>query len=69
MATADVLAPDAPPVHRPAAGRLSWLRRSALAWFAMAAVGQLAFVYFIVAYYGTRTAAGNYAGWDDKPLI
>jgi uncharacterized membrane protein YozB (DUF420 family) len=35
----------------------------------MAAVGQLAFVYFIVAYYGTRTAAGNYAGWDDKPLI
>lgn len=52
---------------RPAVPRL--LAASGILWYLTAAVGQLAFVYFIVAFYGRRTLAGNYAGWDDKPLI
>lgn len=38
-------------------------------WFAVAAVGQTAFIAFILAFYGVRTATGNFAGWNDKPLI
>lgn len=38
-------------------------------WFAVTAFGQGAFLYFIVAFYGARTAAGRYAAWNDKPLI
>ncbi|MEO1658331.1 MAG: DUF2306 domain-containing protein [Pseudomonadota bacterium] len=38
-------------------------------WFLVAVVGQFAFVVFILAYYGTRTAAGDYPGWNDKNLI
>lgn len=45
---------------------LQWAGR---AWFTVAAVGQLAFIYFILAFYGSRTLAGNYAAWNDKPLI
>ena len=45
------------------------LRRAGVIWFLAAAAGQLAFIYFIVVYYGGRTLAGNYAGWNDKPLI
>ncbi|MEM1144693.1 MAG: DUF2306 domain-containing protein [Pseudomonadota bacterium] len=46
-----------------------WVRRSARSWLAVAALGQLAFVLFILAFYGVRTAVGDYAGWDDKPHI
>jgi hypothetical protein len=46
-----------------------WLKRSAVTWYLVAAAGQLAFVYFIAAYYGVRTAKGDFAAWDDKPLI
>lgn len=55
----------------PAAARTtqSALRGAGVVWFAVAAVGQAAFIYFILAFYGTRTAAGNYAAWNDKPLI
>jgi len=49
-----------------AAGALRW---AGIIWFIVAAFGQAAFVGFILAFYGTRTAAGNYAGWNDKPLI
>ena len=45
------------------------LKRSGLLWFAVAAVGQAAFIGFILAYYGVRTATGNFAGWNDKALI
>lgn len=47
----------------------SALTLSVKSWFAIAAAGQLAFIYFILRYYGTRTAAGDYAAWDEKPLI
>jgi hypothetical protein len=45
------------------------LRWSSRLWFAVAAFGQLAFIGFILAFYGVRTATGNFAGWNDKPLI
>lgn len=45
------------------------LRWSGRIWFLVAAVGQAAFVGFILAFYGVRTASGNFAGWNDKPLI
>lgn len=47
----------------------SALKGAGVIWFITAAIGQLAFVYFIVAYYGGRTLAGDYAAWNDKPLI
>lgn len=45
------------------------LRRSGLAWFLVAAAGQGAFIWMILAHYGRRTLAGDPAGWNDKPLI
>lgn len=47
----------------------SFLRWATRAWFVVAAIGQAAFIGFILAYYGVRTASGNFAGWNDKPLI
>lgn len=47
----------------------SALRWAGRLWFAVAAVGQAAFIAFILAFYGVRTATGNFAGWNDKPLI
>lgn len=49
--------------------RQTLLRRTAQAWFGVAAVGQLAFVGFILLYFATRSLTGNWATWDDKPLI
>ncbi len=46
-----------------------FLSATGVIWFCVAAVGQLAFIYFILAFYGTRTATGNLEGWNDKPLI
>ncbi|WP_454717147.1 DUF2306 domain-containing protein [Caulobacter segnis] len=45
------------------------LRGASVLWFAVAAIGQMAFIGFILAFYGVRTASGNFAGWNDKPLI
>lgn len=45
------------------------LRRSAVTWFVVAALGQAAFVWMILAHYGGETLAGNFAGWNDKPII
>jgi len=53
---------------RVATGR-TWLRRSAVTWFVIAGFGQAAFVWMILAHYGAKTLAGNFAGWNDKPLI
>lgn len=46
-----------------------WLSRSARLWFLVAVVGQAAFVWMIAAYYGRRTVAGDFANWNDKPII
>lgn len=45
---------------------LGW---AATFWFAVAALGQMAFIGFILAFYGARTLAGEYSRWNDKPLI
>lgn len=46
-----------------------FLRRSAMAWYATAAAGQLAFIWMILAHYGRKTLAGDLTEWNDKPLI
>jgi Predicted membrane protein (DUF2306) len=45
------------------------LRRSAMAVYGAIAAGQLAFIIFLLGYYYPRTLTGNFAGWNDKPLI
>jgi hypothetical protein len=45
------------------------LHRAGVLWFVVTLVGQAAFIGFILAFYGVRTATGNFAGWNDKPLI
>lgn len=45
------------------------LRWSGIGWFSVVATGQLAFIVFILAFYGVRTAQLNFQGWNDKPLI
>ncbi|WP_374571285.1 DUF2306 domain-containing protein [Phenylobacterium sp.] len=52
--------------HGAAASALGWAGRL---WFAVAVFGQAAFIVFILAFYGVRTATGDFAGWNDKPLI
>lgn len=45
------------------------LQGTGVLWFLVAAIGQAAFIYFIVAFYATRTLRGDFAAWNDKPLI
>ncbi len=45
------------------------LHAAGVLWFVIAAIGQTAFIGFILAFYGVRTARGDFAGWNDKPLI
>ena len=47
----------------------AWLRRSGQFWYAVALVGQVAFVAFIVMFYVPRTVGGDFATWNDKELI
>lgn len=47
----------------------SALRLAALSWFTAATIGQLAFVWMILAHYGRTTLSGQMAHWNDKPLI
>lgn len=55
------------PTRRVRGDRL--LQWSGRAWFATAAVGQLAFIAFIVAFYWVSTLSGDFASWNEKPLI
>ena len=55
-----------PPARGLASKALRW---SGMLWFIIAAVGQTAFIGFIVAFYGARTVTGDFSGWNDKPLI
>jgi hypothetical protein len=45
------------------------LALAAKAWFAATALGQLAFAAFILLFYYPRAFSGNFAAWNDKPLI
>ncbi|MES2834414.1 MAG: DUF2306 domain-containing protein [Pseudomonadota bacterium] len=58
--------PSSPRHRGAAAGMLRW---AGVIWFIVAAVGQAAFIGFILAFYGVRTAQGNFPAWNDKPLI
>jgi len=49
--------------------RLSALQWAGALWLSVTALGQAAFVGFILVFYGVRTVSGNLAGWNDKPLI
>jgi hypothetical protein len=65
----DVTSPNlASPMAAPPPGE-TLLRRSGLAWFLVAAAGQGAFIWMIVAHYGVKTFGGDPAGWNDKPII
>jgi hypothetical protein len=57
---------SSPPTGGLSARLLQWVGGL---WFLVAAIGQLAFIGFILAFYGVRTATGDFAGWNDKPLI
>lgn len=52
-----------------AAKARAWLDRSVTVWFLATALGQLAFVLFIVLFYYPSTLGGNFAAWNSKPLI
>jgi len=45
------------------------LRRSGQAWFAVALVGQFAFVAFILGFFGPSTLSGDLQAWNDKDHI
>lgn len=44
------------------------LRAAALLWFAVAVIGQWAFVYYLAAFYGP-TLSGNFAAWDRNEML
>ncbi|MFZ9395667.1 MAG: DUF2306 domain-containing protein [Erythrobacter sp.] len=45
------------------------LVRAAQAWFAATALGQALFALFILLFYYPSTLTGDYAAWNEKPLI
>lgn len=61
--------PVAPPASSSSTLPDRLLRGSGVVWFSTALIGQMAFVAFILIFYGVRTITGNFAGWNDKPLI
>ena len=53
----------------PSSSGLIALRRSAAAAYLAIAAGQIAFLIFLLTYYLPRTLSGDFARWNDKPLI
>jgi hypothetical protein len=53
---------------RPARG-IDWLGRSATFCYLAIAAGQLLFTAFILLFYYPSSLSGDFAGWNDKPLI
>jgi hypothetical protein len=47
----------------------SALKAAAGFWFLVAVVGQWAFLYFIVAFYGTATLQGNFQAWSKNTFL
>lgn len=62
------MSPNAYPSARAdvSSASLAWIGRT---WFVIALIGQTAFLAFILIFYGARTLTGDFAGWNDKPLI
>ena len=64
MATIDASFASARPARR-----TDWLGRSATFCYLAIAAGQLLFVAFILLFYYPSTLSGDFAAWNDKPLI
>ena len=64
MATIDASIVPARPARR-----TDWLGRSATFCYLAIAAGQLLFVAFILLFYYPSSLSGNFAAWNDKPLI
>jgi hypothetical protein len=64
MATIDAAIAPARPARR-----TDWLGRSATLCYLAIAAGQLLFVAFILLYYYPPTLTGNFAAWNEKPII
>jgi uncharacterized membrane protein len=45
------------------------LKSAARFWFVMAVIGQWAFLYYIVAFYGTSTFTGNFQAWTKNTFL
>lgn len=64
MTTAAFDQPVRPALARPSAWPLKALTLSANAWFAVAIAGQLVFVLYILAFYGSTALRGDFAAWN-----
>ncbi|OWQ92677.1 DUF2306 domain-containing protein [Sphingopyxis witflariensis] len=64
MATIDASIATARPARR-----ADWLGQSATFCYLAIAAGQLLFIAFILLFYYPPTLTGNFAAWNDKPLI
>lgn len=64
--TSDVTSPRP---ARPWATANAALNGAAKLWFVAAAVGQLAFAFYIAGFYGGPTLRGNFEAWNRKSLI
>ena len=67
-AASSAVAQETPPQSTTDSGA-QWLYRSAQFWYFVALIGQIAFIVFIVMFYGTRTFGGDFASWNDKPIV
>jgi hypothetical protein len=47
----------------------SALKAAAHFWFVVAVIGQWAFLYYIVAFYGTSTLTGNFQAWTKNTFL
>lgn len=64
MATIDASLSSTSPARR-----TDWLARAGTFCYLTIAAGQLLFTAFILLFYYTATLTGNFAAWNDKPLI
>lgn len=55
--------------YRPEPKGAKWLNRSAVTCFVAIAFGQLLFTLFILLFYYPPTLRGDFAAWNNKPLI
>lgn len=49
--------------------RMAILDGAAALWFAVMITGQWIFVYYIAAFYGASTLAGNFEAWNSHPFV
>ena len=69
MTTAITASAPQPTLTGPVDRARRQLRLAARGWFVATAIGQLLFIAFILLFYYAKTLSGDYAGWNDKPLI